>query len=191
MKITPIKTEYYLNNYPKSSNNKGVSENNKNLFICNKTIVQSTLNQGKPTFGSYLADINLTDCYIKDDFKNTVSGKNKTIVQPTLKEFSNSRGSYLADINLSDCYIKETEDSLNPFASMCIADINIAKKNNIGFKGGIYPQFLIDQDASEQYQTVSEGIDDITNSSYCKDIEISDIFKKLLNSLKEHLPKQN
>ncbi len=94
----------------------------------------------------------------------------KTIVKNTPIEFSNSRGNVLADIDLADCYIKNAVPAKVAFlADMDLCDAYEKSNKNskyVSFKGA-YPQYLIDQDAVEQYETTSNGIQDIANSSYC------------------------
>ena len=109
------------------------------------------------------------------DFKNNFSCT-KTSVKNTLNEFSNSRGNVLADIDLSDIYVKNPKKydvrNIQFLADKDLCDAyELPKKEtknnlNLPFEGA-YPQYLVDQDAVEQYEVTSKGINDIANSTYC------------------------
>lgn len=100
----------------------------------------------------------------------------KISVKNTLNEFSNSRGNYLVDIDLADVYVKNPKKhdvkNIQFLADKDLCDTyELPKKNTknnlqLPFEGA-YPQYLIDQDAVEQYEATSKGISDIANSTYC------------------------
>lgn len=168
MKITPITKKYTAQLSPVSQENSLGTSKNKNIFICPKTIVKNTLNKFSNSRNEYLANIDLTDAYIPERKKQNESQNQKTIVKNTINPYT---AYFLADMDLADCY-----------------ELPNKNNSNISFKG-IYPQFLIDQDAVEQYETTSNGIKDIAFSSYCsKENEIDDSIKKVCNVIKQYLP---
>lgn len=138
MKINGVTNKYTnpsftaLTNQNKKSGNSEVS---KNIFSCPKTSVKNTSNEFSNSRGNYLADIDLSDIYIKNPKKIDI----KNI-------------SFLADKDLCDAYELP----------------NNSTKNNLQLPfEGAYPQYLIDQDAAEQYEVTTNGIKDIANSTYC------------------------
>jgi len=140
MKVTPITKEYTNSNLSSLINvasKGGAKKADKNVFCSPKTIVQKTPNEFSNSRGTCLADIDLTDAFVP------AKDDFKIDIQFT------GRNQFLADMALTDSFVKSDK-----------------KKSNVSFDG-IYPDFLVDQDAAEQYETTSEGINDIYNSSYC------------------------
>lgn len=182
MNITPI-TKKYTTQYNTSlvsfGNKGGVNQNGKNIFSCENTIVRNTLNEFSNSRGNYLVDIDLTDIYISgtknknDDNKN--NNQKTTSVKNTFKsDYSNIQ--FLADMPLCDAY-----------------ELPKSKKQNNNLQipfGGAYPQYLIDQDAVEQYETTSYGIQDIAKSTYCSfgSAPENKMITKLVNFVKKVLP---
>ncbi len=134
---------------------------------------------------------NITSKYTTPSFTASVAGNRKggnsnvsknifsypqTSVKNTLNEFSNSRGNVLADIDLSDIYIQNPKKhdirNIQFLADKDLCDAYELPKKEIKHNlqlpfEGAYPQYLIDQDAVEQYEATSNGIKDIANSTYC------------------------
>lgn len=186
MKITPI-TKKYTNPCGAISvnfvNKSSVTQNSKENFYCKKTIVNDTLNEFSNSRGNCLADIDLADIYLSNNnIKVTRKAENKNNneldVNKTLIKNDSRNIQFLADMPLCDTY----ELAKN------------SKKNNnlqIPFNGA-YPQYLIDQDAVEQYEDTSNGIQDIANSTYCsfKGFQKTEntIMAKLVGFVKRYLP---
>jgi len=87
MNITPITKEYTNPINVKAisfGNDKAVNKKQESVFSCPKTIVKNTLVEFSNSRGNCLADIDLTDCYIK----NAVPAKI----------------AFLADMELCDAY---------------------------------------------------------------------------------------
>lgn len=152
MNITPITKKYtnpYNTSYVSFGKNGSVAKNEKSVFSCDKMIVRNTLNEFSNSRGNCLADIDLTDIYIPTPHMNLqklgAGKKSKDSMTADLKNIN-----FLADMPLCDAYElpKENKNLQMPF-------------------GGAYPQYLIDQDAVEQYETTSYGIKDIAKSTYC------------------------
>jgi len=186
MNITPI-TKKYTNPYNTFSvsfgNKSGVSKNSENSFYCSKTIVKNTLNEFSNSRGNYLADIDLLDIYIPNKTsitkKNEIKNKKQTIVNNTPIKKDKSNIQFLADMELCDAY--ELPKASNK------------KGNNLQIPfDGAYPQYLIDQDAVEQYEATSNGIQDIANSTYCSfsgfEKAEETVVNKLVNFVKRCLP---
>lgn len=182
MNITPITKEYTkpLNASAIAfGKTNGALKNDKNIFSCDKTIVRSTLNEFSNSRGNYLVDIDLTDIYISNaglaNAKRIQTSRNQTNVNNTLnKNVKNIQ--FLADTPLCDAYELPKSNK---------------KDNNlqIPFEGA-YPQYLIDQDAVEQYEATSYGIQDIANSTYCSFSGSPEpkFVSKLVNFVKKVLP---
>lgn len=178
MNITPI-TKKYTNpnnvNFVSFGKQDNVVKNAKDTFSCDKIIVRNTLNEFSNSRGNCLADIDLTDIYIANsglaNAKRIQNSRNKVRLQNQNMKNIN----FLADMPLCDCY-----------------ELPKAKANKnlqVPFEGA-YPQYLIDQDAVEQYEATSYGIQDIANSTYCSFAGSSEnkIVSKLVNFVKKVLP---
>lgn len=156
MKINPITktftTEYNACKQNQVNRNYQAS-NNQRVFSCDKTIVKNTLKEFSNSRGNYLADIDLTDAFIKEGNAKKIFSP-KLNVKNTLNNNICNENKFLADMSLCDFYElpKHTAKS---------------KTSNISF-GGPFPQYLIDQDAVvESYEVASNAIQDIANSTYC------------------------
>ena len=156
MNITPI-TKKYTNPYNACSisfdSKSNVLKGSKKSFYCAKISVKNTLNEFSNSRGNCLADIDLSDIYISSALKSNKANEKETVVKNTPIQKDNRNIQFLADMDLTDAYElpKKTNKNTNlqlPF-------------------GGAYPQYLIDQDAVEQYEATSNGINDIAQSSYC------------------------
>ena len=178
MNITPV-TKKYTNPYNACSisfaKKSNVSKDLKNPFYYPQTSVKNTLNEFSNSRGNCLADIELCDIYIPNK-----SHKNVAIngVDNNLKIKQDKRNiQFLADIDLADTFEISKKDK---------KDKNLQLPFN-----GAYPQFLIDQDAVEQYETTSNGVQDIAQSSYCSfkgSQKEETIFDMFLGFVKSHLP---
>lgn len=175
MNITPITKKYTTpgsTSFVSFGRNDGASKNANNIFSCTKTIVGNTPNEFSNSRGNYLADIDLTDIYISNPCVAKLQNKKSSMIKPDFKNIQ-----FLADMPLCDAY-----------------ELPKAKKennNNLQLPfGGAYPQYLIDQDAVEQYETTSYGIQDIAKSTYCSfsGAKEEKVVTKLLNFVKKVLP---
>lgn len=182
MNITPV-TKKYTNPYNTCSlsfgKKSGASENAENINFCTKLSVKNTSNEFSNSRGNCLADIDLSDIYIPNAVKAPV--KNYTAnIKPTKTNMTNIQ--FLADMALCDAY----EVPAKQPAKQAVNNNNL----ELPFEGA-YPQFLVDQDAAEQYETTSEGINDIANSSYCsfgkKEETLLDMFKGFVRKMSAYL----
>ncbi len=182
MNITPI-TKEYTNPVNTSliafGKKDSVSKNGKNNFSCGETIVKNTPNEFSNSRGNYLVDIDLTDIYISNsglaNAKRIQSSRNQSSVKNTFNHDARNI-QFLADTPLCDAY--ELPKSHK-------------NENNLQIPfGGAYPQYLIDQDAVEQYEATSYGIQDIANSTYCSFSGAPEhkLVSKLVNFVKRVLP---
>lgn len=156
MNITPV-TKKYTNPYNACSinftNKSNVLKDAEKSFSCSKTSVKNTLNEFSNSRGNCLADIDLCDIYI--------SNKKAAAKSQAIKK-DNKNINFLADMDLADAYeLPKKQFKAN-------------KNLQIPF-GGAYPQYLIDQDAVEQYESTANGIQDIAQSTYCS---FSGFYKK-------------
>lgn len=149
MNITPV-TKKYTNLYNACSinftNKSNVLKDSEKSFSCLKTSVKNTLNEFSNSRGNCLADIDLCDIYI--------SNKKDALVKSSAIKKENKNINFLADMDLADSYeLPKKQFKMN-------------KNLQIPFNGA-YPQYLIDQDAVEQYESTTNGIQDIAQSTYC------------------------
>ena len=180
MNITPI-TKKYTNPYNACSisfgNKSNVLKESKNYFYCPQTSVKNTLNEFSNSRGNCLADIDLCDIYIpnKKANQNVIAQKTDNNVQ--IKQDKRNI-QFLADMDLADTFELSKKEN--------------KKNNNLQLPfNGAYPQYLIDQDAVEQYESTSNGIDDIANSTYCSfhglHLKQETLVEKLVKLVKSYL----
>ena len=179
MNITPI-TKKYTNLYNACSisfaKKSNVLKESKKSFYYPQTSVKNTLNEFSNSRGNCLADIDLSDIYIPNVTKTNKSVKNETVVKNTPIIMDKKNIQFLADMDLTDAYELPKKSNKNT---------NLQLPFN-----GAYPQYLIDQDAVEQYETTTKGIQDIAQSSYCSfkgTHKEETLVDKFFNFVKNHI----